>query len=233
MEGKGVGGMAGEEFGDEGEGALGGGESDAVGAEVGDGIEALEGEGEVGSALVGDEGVDFIDDDGLDVAEGFAAAGGGEEDVQGFRGGDKDVGRKFEHAGAVARGSVSGADHGADGRHEVATGGGKELDFGERLVEVLLDIVAEGLEGGDVEDVSALGEASGEGEADERVEAGEEGGEGFAASGGSGDECVTAGEDVGPSGELRLGGSAEAGGEPLTDDGMRPGERIWGGRHRS
>ena len=151
--------VAAEEFGDEGEGALGGGEADAVGALVGDGVEALEGEGEVGSALVGDEGVDFIDDDGVDVAQSFAAAGGGEQDVERLRGGDEDVRRQLQHAGAVAGGSVSGADHGADGGHEIAAGGGELLDFGEGLVEVLLHVVAESFEGRDVEDLGALAKA--------------------------------------------------------------------------
>jgi hypothetical protein len=35
----------------------------------------------MGSALVAGKGVNFIDDDGFDVAQGFAATGGGEQDV--------------------------------------------------------------------------------------------------------------------------------------------------------
>ena len=182
----------------------------------------------MGSAFVGDEGVDFIDDDGVDVAQGFAAAGGGEQDVERLRGGDEDVRRELQHAGAVAGGSVSGAHHGADGGHEIAAGGGELLDLEERQVEVLLHVVAESFEGRDVEDLGALAKAAVEGLADERVDAGEKGGEGFAASGGGGDERVAAGEDVRPAGDLRLGGRAEARGEPLADDGMGPGERIGG-----
>ena len=123
-------------------------------------------------------------------------------------------------------GSVSGADHGADGGHEVAALGGELLDLEERLVEVLLHVVAERLEGRDVEDLGALGEGSGEGLADQRVDAGEEGGEGFAAAGGGGDEGVAAGKDVRPAGNLRLGGRAEAREKPFAHDGMRPGEMV-------
>jgi len=62
---------------------------------VGDDFEALQGEGEVGSAFVVGEGVDLVDDDGVDVAKSFAAAGGGEKDVEGLGGGDENVRRHF------------------------------------------------------------------------------------------------------------------------------------------
>jgi hypothetical protein len=121
--------VAAEEFGDEGDGALSGGESNAVGALVGDGVEALKGDCQMGSALVVGEGVDFIDDDGVDVAQSFAAAGGGEQDVERLRSGDQNVRRQLQHAGTVAGGSVSGADHGAYGGHEKTPGGGELLNL--------------------------------------------------------------------------------------------------------
>ena len=139
----------------------------------------------MGSAFVVGEGVDLIDDNGADVAKDFAAAGSGEQDVERFGGGDENVRRRFQHAGTVARGRVPGAHHGADAGHEVATLGGELLDFEERLVKVLLHVVAESLERRDVEDLGALAKASVERPADEGVDAGEEGGESFAASGGS------------------------------------------------
>ncbi len=52
----------------------------------------------------------------------------------------------------------------------------------------------------------------------------EEGGEGFAGAGGGGDEGGVAGDDGGPAGLLGLGGRAEFGEEPLSGDGVRPGE---------
>ena len=219
--------LSGEELGYEGERALSGGKSDAVGAEVGDGVEAFEGKCEVGSALVGDESVDFIDDDGLDVAQRFAAAGGGEQNVERLGSGDEDVRRKSQHAGAIADGSVSRAHHGTDGGHEVATLGGELLDLEQREVEIFLHVVAEGFEGRDVEELGVFAEVSGERLADERIYAGEESSQGFAASGGGGDESVAAGEDVRPAGNLRLCGRAEARSKPLAHDGMRPGKMIF------
>ena len=186
----------------------------------------------MGSALVAGEGVDFIDDDGVDVAQGFAAAGGGEQDIERLRSGDEDVRRQLQHAGTVARGSVSGAHHGTDGGHEIATLGGELLNFEERLVEVLLHVVAERLERRDVENLGALAEVSGEGLADEGVDAGEEGGEGLAAAGGGGDERVAVSKDVRPAGNLRLSGRAEARKKPFAHDGMRPGEMVFWYPHK-
>ena len=138
---------AGEEFGDELDGVLGGGEADALrrgraaGEELAGGeavlatdecVEALEREGEVGAALVVGHGVNLVDDDGADVAEVFAGLAGGEQQVEGFGRGDEDVRRIAQHAGALDRQRVAGADSGADGRAEIAAGGGELLDLGER-----------------------------------------------------------------------------------------------------
>jgi len=94
-----------------------------------------------------------------------------------------------------------------------------------------LHVVAERFERRDVEHLRALAETSGKGLADERVKAGEEGGEGFPAAGGSRDESVAAGKDVRPAGNLRLGGRAEARSEPFAYNGMRPGEMVFWSPH--
>jgi hypothetical protein len=91
------------------EGALGGGEADALDRFGRNGFEAFEREGEVGSAFGGDEGVDFVDDDGVDSAEGGGGFGG-EEEVEGFGGGDEDVGGMAAKAGPLGLGRVAGAD---------------------------------------------------------------------------------------------------------------------------
>ena len=181
----------------------------------------------MGAAFVIGDGVDFVDDDGADVAEVLAGLACGEEDVEGFGGGDENVGRALEHLGALAGEGVSGADAGADLGAEIAAGGGELLDFSEGAVEVLLDVVGEGLEGGDVEDLRLGGEGAGDGLAEEGVDADEEGGEGLAGAGGRGDESGVAAEDAGPAVFLGLGGGAELRGEPLLHDGVCPGQGNW------
>ena len=181
----------------------------------------------MGSALVVGYGVDFVDDDGADVAEVLAGFSGGEEDVERFRRGDEDVGRVAEHGGAVFGEGVSGADAGANFGGEVAAFEGELLDFAEGLVEVFLDVVGEGFEGGDIDDLRAGGEGADDGVAEELVDADEEGGEGFSGAGGGGDEGWLASEDAGPAVLLGFGGRAEFVEEPLGGDGVSPSERGW------
>ncbi len=110
---------------------------------------------------------------------------------------------------------------------EVAKFGG---DLGELLqggFEVALDVVAERLEGRDVDDTGLVGEVAGFGLLDEGVDAAEEGRERLAGAGGRGDEDVAAGLDEGPAGSLGVGGGIEAAPEPLGDDGVEGGG--WGG----
>src|ERR1700733_812602 len=134
--GRAGGGDAGEELGDEGDGVLRGRDTDALGrcglaGEVSaggeavftgdEGVEALEREGEMGAALVVGDGVDLIDDEGADLAEILARLAGGEEDVEGFGGGDEDVGRVAEHRRTILGEGVAGAHGSADLGREVAT----------------------------------------------------------------------------------------------------------------
>ena len=193
------------------EGLLGRGEADALGLAAGEGVEPLEREGEVRAALVARDGVDLVDDDGADGAEHAAPAGAREEDVERLRGRDEDVGRRARHLGALGRGRVAGADEDAD----VGEEGVGVADLREGPLEVLLDVVAEGLEGRDVEDARFVGEVgAGRQEAVDRVE---EGGEGLAAAGGGGDQRVPAGADEGPALNLGWRRAAETSLEPLAD----------------
>ena len=178
------------------------------------------------AAAVAGEGVDFVDDDGVDLAQGFAGALGGEHQVEGFGGGDEDVGRAGDEGAAAGGLGVAGAEADADVGEVNTALLGELADGGEGGLEVALDVVAEGLEGRDVDDAGDGVEALRLAAADELVDADEEGGEGFAGAGGGGDEGVAAGADGGPGGGLGIGGSLEGGAEPGGYEGM---ERRGGG----
>ncbi len=219
-----------EKEGDFFEWALGGGEADALERTLDDGFEALEREGEMGAAFGRDEGVDLIDDDGVDGAQGGGSLGG-EQQVEGFRGGDEDVGGMAAEAGAFGLRGIAGADGdlgGTKGDASVASEGG---DGFERRAEVAFHVDCEGFEGADVED-AALGFSSRSlarrFEEHEAIEAPEKGSEGFAGAGGREDEGGFAARDGGPAQMLRRGGCAERGAEPCTGDGMEERERIGG-----
>ena len=83
--------------------ALRGRESDALESAAAQGFEAFQGEGEVAAALGGDDGVDFIQHDGLDGAQRFASVGG-EQEVDGFRSSNEDIGGVARESGALTGG---------------------------------------------------------------------------------------------------------------------------------
>ena len=87
-----------------------------------------------------------------------------------------------------------------------------------------MDVVREGFEGRDVNDLRVRGQAAFDGLAEEVVDGDKEGGEGLAGAGGGRDERRVTGDDSGPAGSLRLGGRAEFGEEPLGGNGVSPAE---------
>ena len=205
-------GSAAEEAGDFVERALRGGESDALQLAAAQGFQAFQREGEVTAALGRDQGVDFIQHHGLDPAQRFAGVGG-EQEVDGFRGGDQDIGGVAGEAGALTGGCVAGADGDGGFVERDAGGAGGLGDAGEGGAQVAFDIDGEGLDGGNVEDAAALG-ARRDGGEHESIDAPQEGGEGFAGAGGGEDEGGFAARDGGPAELLGARGSGEDGFEP-------------------
>ncbi len=136
---------------------LGGGQADARGRALGQRFQAFEREREMDSTLVIGDGMDFVDDHGFDVAQDGAAFLGGEENIKRLGRRHQDVRWTLEHEAAIFGERVAGADGGANLRHQEAALTGHLEDFPERDLEVLLDVVAERLEGGDVEDFSTVG----------------------------------------------------------------------------
>jgi len=172
--------------------------------------------------------VDLIDHDGADRLERVPGALGGEVQVERLGGGDEDVRRPLHHRRALGGRRVAGAHHDADVGELKAAVLSPDAELGERLEEVLLDVVAQGLQGRDVEDPGLVAELPLRGVAEEPVEAGEEGGERLARARRRGDEHVSAGADDGPAANLGLGGLAQALGEPSLHHRMKGLQRIEG-----
>src|SRR6516225_4885403 len=143
--------------------------------------------------------MDLVDDDRRGIAQQGAAALGGEQDVERFGRGDEDVRRVFDLQRALARRRVAAAYGDADvGQRGAARLGGGE-DAGERRLQVLLDVVAERLEGRYVDGVDTVLESAVEAALDEIVERPQKRGERLAGTGRRGDQRVEAGGDVPPS----------------------------------
>lgn len=188
------------------------------------------------AALGGNEGVNLVDDDCVDGAESVSRLRG-EQQVERLGRGDEDVRRLAAEAGALTLGGVAGAD--ADGgiAEGDAAAAGHVGNAGQRGAKIALHVHGEGLERGDVDDAAATGLwlfrrlAAGLGIGFDAVEhepikAPEEGGEGFAGSGGGQNQgALAAGYDR-PAEALRGGGRIKDGAEPLGRDGVEAGEGV-------
>ena len=103
-----------QEAGDLLDGGLGGTEPDADrgvrgifrGIPFDQGLEALQGEGEHDTPLRARELVDLVHDDVADPMELLAEPGGGQDQAQGLRGGDEDMGRFPCHLRAFRGGRI-------------------------------------------------------------------------------------------------------------------------------
>ena len=207
---------AAEEAADLLERALGGREADPLRVTVFlVGGEPLERDGQVAAALGRRDGVDLVDDHRLDVGERLGGAGG-EHQVERLRGGDEDVGRVAPHPGALLLRGVAGADRDVD----------VGADPPQRRDQVLLDVVGQRLERGDVDDPRAalglrlvrhpLG--------DQPVDPPEEGGERLARAGRGADQDVLAAGDRRPGLRLGVGRRLEGPRAPVSDGGSEGGE---------
>ena len=91
------------------DGALGGREPDADRALTTQGVEALQRKGEMRAPLVPRHRVDLIHDDGPHTAQDFAAALGGQHQVERLRRGDQQMGGLFQHGGPLRGRGVPGS----------------------------------------------------------------------------------------------------------------------------
>ena len=144
----------------------------------------------------------------------------GDHEVERLGRGDEDVRRAAHDRLPLGLRRVAAADGGADDGQVVAHLGGDGADLLQRLLEVAVDVVAERLEGRDVDDLGRVLQRPRLRLPHERVDAGEEGGERLAGAGRRADERVAPAGDVPPARALRVGGRVEAPPAPRVDDGM-------------
>ena len=181
----GRGSCAAEEAGDLVQRALRGGESDALQLAAAQGFEAFQREGEMAAPLGRHKRVNFVQHHGLDGAQHFARVGG-EQEVDGFRRGDQDIGGVTGETCALGSGRVAGAD-GDGGFVKLDSGGAGGLgDAHQWGAQVAFDIDGEGLDGRNVEYAAAL-MARRDGREHQAIDAPQEGGERFAGARGGED----------------------------------------------
>jgi hypothetical protein len=194
----------------------GGGECDPLNL-AGQARKALDGSDQVNTTLAADRGMDLVQDDRRDTAQQRATAARGEQDVEGFRGGDEDLGRPARHSSPLLRRGVAGPGLDPDLGHALPGSRHRRPQLLEGLDQVAPDVAAQRLQGRYVENPHA---AARPGPAEESVDRGQEGGQRLARTGGGREQDMFAGRDGRPGQPLGLGGLAEARGEPAPDHRM-------------
>ena len=176
-------------------------------------VEPRQAECQVGAALVVDEGVDLVHDHRLGRRQHPPAALRRQQDEQRLRRGHDDVRRAADHLLAIPGGGIAGPDRGADLRVRLPAGRGQGRDLAERRLQVPVDVGAQRLERGHVDDRRAVFESIVRRKRYETVEAAQERRQRLAGAGRRGDEDVAARPNPRPRIELRRG----RGGEPLLE----------------
>ena len=228
--GCGMGASSDEEAGYLLDGLLRGREPDALEATAGQVLQPLERQREMAAPLVARQGVNLVHDHGPHAPQHLACALGREDQVERLGSCDEDVWRPPHHLLPRGRRRVAGAHQGADLHVGQAQRFQRAADLGQRLGQVLLDVVRERLQRGDVHHLRAIAQRAVEPLAQQRIDRRQEGGERLAGSRGRRDQGVAPGLDQGPGVPLRLGRLPETRLEPALDGRMEALKRhteIW------
>ena len=87
------------------------------------------------------------------------------------------MGRPPEHELAIPGRGIAGAHRHADLGHQQARRHRRVRDLRQRLLQVFLDVVAEGLQGRDIQDLGSVFQLTRERLLEQAIEAGQEGGQ--------------------------------------------------------
>ena len=204
---------------------LGGGEADAQQSIAAERGQAFQRKCQMSAALVRRHRMNLVDDDGAGGREHRAPADRAEQHVQRFRRRDDDVRRGAPHALALARRRIAGSNPGSDIHIGQALLPQRCANAGERSFQVALDVVGQGLERGDVDDLGLVCEITVQPLPYQGIDRREKGGQRLARAGRCGDQHVTPRLDGRPGLRLRRSRRGEAAVEPRRDRGMKQGRK--------
>src|SRR5438046_1838595 len=123
---------------------------------AGEVLEPFERQRQVAPPLVARHGVDLVHDHGAYAAQHLAGALGCEDEIEGLGRGDENMRGPPHHLLALRARRVAGPHQRADLHIRQAQRFERTADPGERLRQILLDVVGERLERRDVHDLRAV-----------------------------------------------------------------------------
>ncbi len=211
---------AGEEVGDPVDGFLGGRNADARERTGGEPFQALHRKGQMRPPLVADQRVDLVDDERVHVRQDPPPARAREQQVKALRRRHQDVRRVLRHSRPFTRGRVARAYRHADGDVRPAAFLEDRLDALQRDLQVGVDVVAEGLQGGHVDDLRAFRQRAVLALADQVVDGCQKGRQGLARARGRRDQRALPLLDDRPGALLDIGRLVEPVLEPRGHGGM-------------
>src|ERR1051325_5901107 len=211
---------------------LGGGKADARWTHSGKSVQAFERKCKVCAPLVIGDSVNFVNDQGAHVAQNGAAALSCEQNVERLRRGHQDVRWALQHLLALVAERVTGAHGGANLRHQRSFFASQRGNLTQGAFQILLDIIAQSLQRGDVEYLGAVDKVAAQGFAHQTIDTDQESSQRLAGTRGGGDERSAPCEDMRPALLLLLCRRSEFSGEPLLSRRSRPGQGFGnGGEH--
>ena len=159
---------------------LGCGKSDAHRWTIGKSFQPLQRESQMRPALVVGDCVNFIHDDGLNIAQNGSTSFRSQQDVKRLRSGDQNVRRTLQHRAALVHQRVAGADGGTNLGHQQTAFARHLKNLAQRPFKIFLNVVAQRLQRGDVENLGAVVQISCQGLADQPVNTGQKRSQSFA-----------------------------------------------------
>ena len=204
---------------------LGRGKPDAHRRSVSQRLQPLQRKRQMHAPFVVGHGVNFIHNHGLHIAQDGAALLRRQQNVERLRRRNQNVRRALQHEPPVFHQSVARAHGRPDLRHQQPAISRHLQNFSQRDFKILLNVVAEGFERGNIENVGAVAQFPGEGFADEAINACQKSGQRLARSRRSRDKSSVAGKNVRPALLLRFRRRREARREPFLNQRMSPGKR--------
>ena len=108
-------------------------------------LQPLQRQRKMRASLVVGNRVNLVNDHGFDGLQDFAALRGGQQDVERFRCGDQNMRGMNQERSPFMRQCIAGANGGTDRRHQHSTLPGQLQNFGQRTLEIFLNVVAQRL----------------------------------------------------------------------------------------